>query len=60
MATGSRFSLSLPSRRRPGRTVARMLEQRRTHGFIWVAAALLVIAAGYRLLADRAPAPPHL
>ena len=35
-----------------------MLEQRRTHGFVWVAAALLVIAVGYRLLADRAPATP--
>ena len=35
-----------------------MLEQRRTHGFIWFAAALLVIAAGYRLLAERAPAAP--
>lgn len=35
-----------------------MLEQRRTHGFVWVAAALLVIAVGYRLLADRAPAAP--
>ena len=35
-----------------------MLEQRRTHGFVWVAAALLVVAAGYRLLAERAPAAP--
>src|SRR5688572_11165829 len=35
-----------------------MLEQRRTHGFIWFAAALLVVAAGYRLLGDRAPAGP--
>ena len=35
-----------------------MLEDGRSHTFVWVAAALLVVAVGYRLFADRAPAPP--
>jgi competence protein ComEA len=35
-----------------------VFEDRRSHGFVWVASALLVIAVGYRLVADRGPTPP--
>lgn len=35
-----------------------MIEERRSHTFVWVAAALLVLAVGYRLLASRAPDAP--
>jgi len=33
-------------------------DERRSHLFLWVAAGLLLLALGYRVLGNRAPAPP--
>lgn len=35
-----------------------MADERRSHLFLWIAAGLLLLAVGYRLLANRAPDPP--
>ena len=35
-----------------------MPDERRSHLFLWVAAALLLLAVGYRLLGNRPPDPP--
>jgi competence protein ComEA len=35
-----------------------VFEERRPHTFLWVAAALVAVALGYRMLGDRAPEPP--
>ncbi|MEA2385952.1 MAG: competence protein ComEA [Thermoleophilaceae bacterium] len=35
-----------------------MLEERRRNAFVWIAAGLLVLAVGYRLLGARPPEPP--
>jgi competence protein ComEA len=35
-----------------------VLEERRSNLFLWIAAGLLVLAVGYRLLAGRSPDPP--
>lgn len=35
-----------------------MLEEPRTHTFAWIAAALILVAVGYRLLTDSRPEPP--
>ena len=39
-------------------TVDGVLEEPRSHLFVWIAAGLLVLAVGYRLLGTRAPEPP--
>jgi competence protein ComEA len=33
-------------------------DERRSHVFLWIAAGLLVLAVGYRVLGSRAPEPP--
>ena len=35
-----------------------MPDERRSHVFLWIAAGLLVLAVGYRVLANRSPEPP--
>ena len=35
-----------------------MPDERRSHVFLWIAAGLLVLAVGYRVLGSRAPEPP--
>ena len=35
-----------------------MFEERRSHLFLWIAAGLLLLAVGYRVVASRQPEPP--
>lgn len=35
-----------------------MADERRSHLFLWIAAGLLLLAVGYRVLGDRSPATP--